>query len=539
MSALLFFTVASANGAASAAGVAKPVRVAVIVPLSVSGGASGILTADELETATSPGGYLQRVLTAVSGTSATVAIDPMIIASIRLLGADAPASALSWLASLASLSNDTFALSYADSDITLALQAGSTGVLAPTSFDFAIDASRFAPAPIDGSSTAKPDDNTDSNAPVPLPSTASLTQWDYTIPGIAWPIAGSATKDDLESITASGFSRTLLSSGNVRRGSGAVAAVARDSGELLVSDDDGSAQLGHALAAQTEPVWAASLRRLSTRIASIASAGDTSPTMVISTDRGVLPNVSRLQASLGVIEDLPGARVVGLSVVAAGPQTSAQIIDIPNVATRIGLVIPMLQAEATDRAFAQVTENPELITGERRIALLAALAPQWDRTETGWSFEIAHFIAQSVTLRDSVRVIESSDIIFAADRGLLPITVRNDLSQPVTVVITVQPRTPLLSIEGTQFELAIEPDSQRRALIPAQSRSNGIVELVVSIRTLGGLSIGPTTTVTTRVQAGWETPLTLIIGALVVLMFGFGLFRTIRRRRADRSVVPE
>jgi hypothetical protein len=199
----------------------------------------------------------------------------------------------------------------------------------------------------------------------------------------------------------------------------------------------------------------------------------------------------------------------------------------------------MLQAEATDRAFAQVTENPELITGERRIALLAALAPQWDRTETGWSLEIAHFIAQSVTLRDSVRVIESSDIIFAADRGLLPITVRNDLSQPVTVVITVQPRTPLLSIEGTQFELAIEPDSQRRALIPAQSRSNGIVELVVSIRTLGGLSIGPTTTVTTRVQAGWETPLTLIIGALVVLMFGFGLFRTIRRRRADRSVVPE
>jgi hypothetical protein len=109
--------------AAFAATLAQPVKIAVIVPLSVSAGASGILTSAELAATTAPGGYLQRVLSSVTGTAATLAIDPMLIASIRLLGSDAPPSALVWLDSLANVTNDTFALSYADSDITVALQA--------------------------------------------------------------------------------------------------------------------------------------------------------------------------------------------------------------------------------------------------------------------------------------------------------------------------------------------------------------------------------------------------------------------------------
>jgi hypothetical protein len=550
----------SAPPAAFAATLAQPVQIAVIVPLSVSAGASGILSSAELAATTAPGGYLQRVLSSVTGTAATLAIDPMIIASIRLLGSDAPPSALLWLDSLANLTNDTFALSYADSDITVALQAGSGTVLEPTSFDFAIDPSLFAqegavasPSPSiapDGS-TDGTTDGTNSTTPPPLPTTRSLTQWNYTIPDVAWPIAGSATNADVAAIVASGFASTILSSGNVQRTSGAIAAVAGVSvpsvavagdtvaTDVIVTDDDGSTQLDYALAAQTEPLWAASMERLSLRISTVGAGSNSVPSMVVSTARSTLPNTDRLAASITAIDALPDAIVVGLSAVTNSSTTSAHIIDRPNVASTIALVVPMLQAAAADNAFSAVAERPEVITGERRIRLLAALAPQWNRNPGGWGSTAAEFIAQSVTLRDSVRVIESSEIIFAADRGLLPITVRNDLDQPATVIITVRPRTPLLSIENTQFELVIEPDSQRRALIPAQSRSNGIVELVVSIRTVDGLSIGPNTTVTTRVQAGWETPVTLALGAIVVLMFGFGLIRTIRKRRAARTVVPE
>jgi len=525
--------------AALAVETSVPVQVAVVVPLSVNVGAAGILTATELATATAPGGYLQRVLSSVIDTSATLAIDPMVIASIRLLGEDAPASAVAWLNLLATATNDTFALTYADSDITVALQSGSGAVLTPKSFDFAIDPARFSDVASSVTPTPTPDETADPSARPALPTSTSLTAWNYTIPSLAWPIAGSATNADVASIVASGFKTTLLSSDNVERTSGSLAAATTAVGGLLVSDDDGSAQLGYALASQTDPNWIASIARLSARISAVGAISANPPTMVIAAGRGTLPNLDRLQESLTAIDALPAATLVGLGTVAQSTSTPAQVIDRPIRPSRIGLVAPMLQAELADDSFSSVAANPELISGERRIQLLASLAPQWNRYDGGWGTAINQFLAESVTLRDSVRVIESSEIIFAADRGLLPITVRNDLSQPVTVIINVRPRTPLLSIENTQFSLSIEPDSQRRALIPAESRANGVVELVVSITSVGGLSIGPATTVTTRVQAGWETPVTLTIGALVLLMFGFGLFRTIRKRRAARSVVPE
>ena len=79
-------------------------------------------------------GTLTRKLNAVEGQQVAVGIDPMIIASIRILGNTAPQSAIDWLERLDGIGNETFALSYADSDLAALSQAGSGAVLAPTSF---------------------------------------------------------------------------------------------------------------------------------------------------------------------------------------------------------------------------------------------------------------------------------------------------------------------------------------------------------------------------------------------------------------------
>jgi hypothetical protein len=50
------------------------------------------------------------------------------------------------------------------------------------------------------------------------------------------------------------------------------------------------------------------------------------------------------------------------------------------------------------------------------------------------------------------------------------------------------------------------------------------------------MQVGDTTYVRTSVQAGWETPVTIGFAIAVVLIFAFGIFRTIvRRRRASES----
>jgi hypothetical protein len=161
----------------------------------------------------------------VIDTPAAIGIDPLILASIRVLGTDAPQSALDWLDRLSGATNETFALSYADSDITLGLQAGSPTVLAPTSFDFAIDPAKFAAAPTEsesdaGTETESPSPTsteTPGDSPPVLPTTESLLAWDYTVSTIAWPVAGTVVGTDLATIAASGYTTTILGSGNVDR----------------------------------------------------------------------------------------------------------------------------------------------------------------------------------------------------------------------------------------------------------------------------------------------------------------------------------
>ena len=131
---------------AAAVDPATPVHMAIAVPITVPASAGGLIAADALAEYTSPAGTLTRQLDAVISRPVALGVDPRIIVSIRILGTEAPASATAWLQRLSTVSNETFSLSYADSDLTLATQAGSPGVLQPETFDFAIDPTRFAEA---------------------------------------------------------------------------------------------------------------------------------------------------------------------------------------------------------------------------------------------------------------------------------------------------------------------------------------------------------------------------------------------------------
>jgi hypothetical protein len=512
----------------ASAATAAPVEVGFVLPLSVPGGRTGIISAVELENYTSPTGLLTRELDSIAGTEITVGIDPMIIASIRLLGSAAPESATEWLDRLAEIDNDTFALSYADSDITIGLQAGATSVVEPTSFDFAIDPSRFTtdvvetPAP---GATATPEDP----ATPALPTSENLLDWNYTLPSVAWPQPATVASIDLDELEA--YETTILSSSNVSRASEGVAGAIVGTTDAVVTDDALSSLFMTTIHAQTTEEWQASFDELARAIA--ATPGRSSAagaSVLIGVDRGSFDVNTRLRATIIAIDGLSTATTVPFGDLASRDLGEATLIDLPQTPERIALVRSLFTAEKADAAFSTVAENPELIAGERRIRLLGAMAPQWNRYPGGWGDDVGNFLEDSTELRNAVRLSKSSDLIFP-DRGFLPINVVNDLDQPVTVFIIVKPATPLLAVENSYFELEIEPGSQRRAQIPAVARSNGLVELSVTIRTRSNVQVGTTQYVTTNVQAGWETPLTVGLGVLVLGFFVFGIIRSIRKRR--------
>ena len=518
-------------------------RVATIFPLTTPETRTALIGAEALAGYTSPTGALTRDLDAVIDTPVAIGIDPMILASIRILGTAAPASALEWLDRLANATNETFSLTYADSDVTVGLQAGASSVIAPGSFDFAIDPTRFAAPPAEtptATPAPEPTEETEGVAPA-LPTTDSLLGWDFTVPSIVWPVADTVIGTDLTTMATSGFTTVVVNSGNLERAdpSKAMTSLGNLSG---VTTDDGLSQLfGDAIDATSMAEWDAASGRLNAAIdSSAASGGAEGATIVLAVDRTSLGSASRLRSTLAGIDLLPSSDVAPFTTVLGTAGAEATLTDRPQTPERVSAAQTLLTTEASDASFASVAENPELITGERRLRMLATMSTAWYSYPGGWTSALKLFDSESVALHESVRVVKSSDITIIADRASLYVTVTNELSQPVTVNIHVTAPTPLLEIEESSVPVTIEPLSQKRGAIPVQSLSNGTAVISISISSASDVTIGSPITVGVNVYAGWETPFTVALGALVVGIFGFGIARLIvRRRRARKELAAE
>jgi hypothetical protein len=537
-------TVALSLGlAAAAAGVIPaaavdgtgPVRVSIAVPIIVSEGTTGLITADELEAYTRPLGVLTRQLDAVIDRPVAIGIDPMIIVSIRVLGRSAPESAVSWLDRLEGANNQVFPLTYSDSDITLVTQAGSPRVLAPESFDFAIDPALFAPRETASPAPTPTPEPVEPDLP-PYPSTDDLLAWPYSLTGVAWPREGSLVSDDLRVISASDYTTTIASSQNLTLPAGAGAIVDVDGERVLVSDATVSAALNAATDAVTIDEQSAALAALSQ---AVAVAGSTQQgeqaTVFVTLDRTVPASGNHLADALTTLENNAAVDLIPLSEAMATRPTPATVADLPQPAEWVAEVARMLDAEAAEHRFATVAQDPQRITSDRRLQLLSLLSIAWQGNPTAWTTAATSFLEGSVALRNAISIVESSSFNLVADRGFLPIAVSNGLDQSVTVYVNVRPQTPLLAVGDDRVELVIEPGAQAKAQVPVQAISNGVVELEVTLTSAAGVQIGAPTIAEINVQAGWETPIVVVVAAIVVAIFGVGIVRNILRRRKPKD----
>jgi len=537
-----------------------PVKLALAMPLTVPTAPEGLIPAGELASYTGSGGLLTRQLDAAIERSVAIGIDPMILASIRILGSDAPPTATAWLDRLASAPNETFALAYADADVTLATQAGFPSIPAPEGFDFAIDPARFeAAAPVVPSAT---DGSTPGGSPTPdaapgpttspepspsptvppgepvLPTTEDLLAWPYTLTGMAWPAENSVVAGDLPALATAGVTTTILTDANVSRETSSTPNAASGIGgqSALVADSAISGLLRSAAGATTAAEWNNALPALSAALATIARERASTPTVLLATfDRGWPGFASHRAETIDALSTLPWAASAPLSEAVSTPGSGGSLVDHPRQADRLLRAQEMLAALDAEAQFATVVENPVTITAERRVEFLGRMSVGWQDELEAWFEETTAFLTDSTSLRSSVQIVESSTINLLADRGALPITVSNALGEPVTVFVTVRPLKALLAVQDPRVKVTIDPDSQRKGLVSVQSISNGEVRLEVILTSSTGARIGETTFVDINVQAGWETIGTVIAAALVVLVFGLGLIRNITKRRRDRA----
>jgi hypothetical protein len=514
-----------------------PVEVAIIAPIVAPPGTTGLIPADLLEQYTSPTGLLSRQLDAVAGRPVTIAIDPMILASIRVLGTGAPASAVAWLDSLESATNESFLLPYADSDVTLATQAGSTSVLSPEGFDFAIDPALFGPAA--ETPTPTPTEAPDEDAAPALPTTEDLLAWDSDFPTTIWPREGTVASSDLSVFAASGYDTVILSSGNVSRDATTGPSVDLAGTATIVTDDAVSAALRAAATSLTQEELQAALPGLQSAIAQAGAVQDGQAAVVASLDRAVAVTGSSVSLTIANLSADATITLVPLSDALDDSTTGpATLVDGAQDADRVAVVSRLLEAESAEARFATVLADPATLTAPRRLEVLGLLSIGWKDNTAGWAAATDDFLDASADLLDAVQVVTTSTFTLLADNATLPIPIRNDLAQAVTVYVTVRPETAQLAVTDSLVEVTIEPNSQAKAQIPVQAITNGSVQVLITLTSAAGIGIGQPAVTEINVQAGWETPVVLVLAGIVVLVFAGGLVRNIVRRRRTPDDEP-
>jgi hypothetical protein len=521
-----------------------PVSVAIVMPLTVPPTTTGLIGADALATYTRSGGLLDRELDAVDGTEAAIGLDPMIPASIRVLGSSAPPDALDFLARLRATTNEVFLLGYADADPALASVAGTDEELQPLGFDFTINPANFGPAvtpspsPSATDAAATPgatppatvDQPVDPGTPPPLPTTADLLAWPTSLPAIAWPAEGTVDDDGLAGLDSLGYDDALLSAGNVSATSSALVDLGSIDG--LVADDDLTAAVRGAVYAPTETEYEAARVTLT---AALRADAITSPgrTLIATLDRRWPFGTLRLSQVLESIDDDSSAQVVPLTAVLEGPRSSASLTApaADQDTDRADVLRAMDEANAAEATYLTIADDPSVITQPRRLSLLALSAVGWRIDAVGWAAATTDALDAAGDTLDAVQIVEGSDQLLLSDISSLRLQVSNSLPVAVTVRLQVTPLRPLLHVEDPSVEVTIEPDSTTKASVPVESITNGDVTVRAELHSTSGRSVGEPRFLKVILQAGWETAGTVIAGALVLLVFGGGLVRSIVRRR--------
>ena len=530
---------------------------AAAVPLTVPATETGLLDADELERYTGTAGILTRQLDAVEGRPIAIGIDPMILVSIRALGSDAPASAVDWLARLDALENETFALAYGDTDIAAVAQAGG-GVLTPQNFDFALDPARFeedatgdpdvtatadpgatpsAPPTAAPTGTPTPTVAPDPGEPV-VPTTEELLAWDYTLAGVAWPAESTVTAADLDAFAAEGITATILAEGNVNPTGRSTQAHSRvGDHSALTADLLLSTLLREAASARTTEEWRSRMAALGAALAAVTTEhGGTPPLSLATLDRSRPSMQARIGETIDALERLDWVDAAALGALLERPARSIRIVDRPVGEDRLTAIRRLLGAHAEETGFATVAEDPTDITAPRRLRALALVSQSWRETPDAWAGQVADFLVESTELRQSVRLVESSDLNINNELQRLPVSIANDLPVPVTVLVEVRSLSPQLHIEESPVAVPLEANSAAREfVIPVRPLANGRATIVIGLSTPSGTSIGADTRLSLNVQADWGTPVAIGLGVLVVGLIGAGLYRTSRRNRRERT----
>ena len=484
-------------------GDARPTRVAIAAPLDAEDGDDGMLTAAELESATGPRGEARAALSAALAAGATIGVDPVIGASLAALGEDAPEAAVDWI--YRADTSGAYPLAYSNADPIALVRAG-----------------HYPVEPLGIPRLGGP----------PLPASAGAIGTRRPVIDATAAVVDGADVDALSAIGTVVISTGALDEELGGRTPSAHATI--DGVEVLAAD----AQLQRLLTASTsaEPLEASNARAEALALLATITRERPSDQRTLA---AVLPSTTQ-GSSMETLDVLAGAGFVETVGVDAALQVEPREADLaltegPGRTAGADLVQAALAQEAEAARVASIVGDPSTLLASLRLALLAAL-PDAGRPVTEADHRAIENLGSELTeVRNAVQIVGGSEIHAVGERVPMPITVMNQLEVPAEVVLTVRASNALVNVTQPATTVTVSPGTQQRVQVPVDIVGSGTVLLIAQLHTPDGVPLGQVQTLRVTAQPTIETAVALVLGSAIVLLLVFGVWRSVRKRRAGQA----
>lgn len=538
---------------------AAPVKVSLVVPFVLPSEISTMPTRSELDNL-APG--FTGLLDFASASNAMLAIDPRIIAAIRGYGTRAPENSREFLERLEASPLKSFLLQYGDADVTPQAALRLPQLLQPVSFDFVTRNGSFdapsdvdadadsSPADADAVSGSEPADSPetpsgekrseegsdpdaadDSAEPEPSleqdpaapPTLEELGSWEGGLPA-TWP--SQVTSQVLSYVNGFGLNFTVLGSDNVTLSGGPRAKLA--SGNAVVTDAELDEAVKLALSGASETERDLGLARAHALLANASEGGVFG--LAIGVDRGAILAAENPVEVLESIVDDPWVRTVTIDAQTEG---TAVLKPEPYDSERTELLGEALMNEERVVEVRAMLENPEFLDGYQRMRLLTLFSTRYADESVTFSKVADRFAKRDAEIREGVDIVVSKHAQLVGASSRIPVQLRNSLPFNASATVSITPTSAALALDERVFrDVLVANDSSDRVLVPVSSRvSSGESGLLISVTSNNGEYTAATAILPISISTTVEVIALSVLGAAAVLLFGFGIWRSVRHRR--------
>lgn len=561
----------------------SPLAVTLVVPLVLPSSVEALPTRDELA---SSAPKLTQLLDAAEQRYATVAVDPRIIAGTRALGSNAPGAATTLLDRLERSTSPMFLLQFADADPAVQAALGFETLLQPLGFNHATALGKFEPptpeaaatsgvngdatagqnagtdgaatgtdadadateaAGADATATATADDAITTDAadaadaadatvkvdPVTgVPTLEALLSLDNTRPG-AWPAGGEVDSATLALLQDAGLTSLVLDSNNVANAS--TPRVTFGDFDALVADAPAGQAARVSIASATATERNAGTADLTARLALSAQTG--AGGLVLALDRGALADIADPLRIFDTIDSLPWVQTVSERLQSSAP---AELRAGASTEQRRELLRATIARSAQIDELAPLLAEPSYLTEYQRERLLAALATRYAEPDIDYLAIDEQTKARDSELLSGVSPLVSENTQLVGSLSNVPITLSNALPFEAVVNLHVTPTSAAISLGERDFEVRIPAVGSTNVLVPVQSRvSSGEAGLQLEVQNASKEFTFASALHPLTLRTAIETALIWVLGSAAALLLGFGVWRSVRRRRTKRLKHPD